>query len=75
MGAGESAREVFGSVRVGGKNLKSVSWNNEIKAAVKRLFGRRYWQLVMKRQKKDVWKPTEKKRERLKSVYVRAKRK
>ena len=34
-----------------------------------------YWQLVIKRQEKDVFKPTEKKRERLKGVYIRAKRK
>ena len=32
----ESAREVCGSVRVGGKNPKSVWWNDEIKAAVKK---------------------------------------
>ena len=32
----ESAREVCGSVRVGGKNPKSVWWNDEIKAAVRR---------------------------------------
>ena len=32
----ESAREVCGSVIVGGKNPKSVLWNDEIKAAVKR---------------------------------------
>ena len=31
-----------GSVRVGGGNLKSVSWNDQVKAAVKR--------------KKDAWK-------------------
>ena len=30
----ESAREVCGSVRVGGKNPKSVQWNDEVKAAV-----------------------------------------
>ena len=41
MGAGkramvESAREVCSSVRVGGKNQKSVWWNDEIKAAVTR---------------------------------------
>ena len=29
----------------------------------------------MKRQKKDVWKPTEKKRERLKGAIIRAKNK
>ena len=32
----ESAREVCGSVRVGGKNPKSLWWNDEIKAAVRR---------------------------------------
>ena len=32
----ESAREVCGSVRVGGKNPKSECWNEEIKAAVRR---------------------------------------
>ena len=32
----ESAGEVCGSVRVGGKNPKSVWWNDEIKAAVRR---------------------------------------
>ena len=31
----ESAREVCGLVRAGGKNLKSVWWNDEIKAAWK----------------------------------------
>ena len=32
----ESAREVCGSVRVGGKNLKSMWWNDKVKASVKR---------------------------------------
>ena len=32
----ESTREVCGSVRVEGKNPKSVWWNDEIKAAVTR---------------------------------------
>ena len=32
----ESAREVCGSVRVGGKNAKSVWWNDQVKSAVKR---------------------------------------
>ena len=31
---GESVREVCGSLRIGGKNPKSVWWNVEIKAAV-----------------------------------------
>ena len=32
----ESARGVCGSVRVRGKNPRSVWWNNEIKATVRR---------------------------------------
>ena len=32
----ESAREVCGSMRVGGKNPRSVWWNDEVKAAVRR---------------------------------------
>ena len=36
------AREVCGSVRVGGKNPKSVWWNDEVRAAVRR--------------KEDAWK-------------------
>ena len=32
----ESASEVCGSVRVGGKNTKSVWWNDEVKAVVRR---------------------------------------
>ena len=34
-----STREVCGSVRVGAKNPKSVWWNDEIKAAVRRKKG------------------------------------
>ena len=33
---GESAREVCGSVRVWGKDPKSMWWNDKIKAAVRR---------------------------------------
>ena len=32
----ESVRELYGSVRVGGKNPKSVWWNDEIKTEVRR---------------------------------------
>ena len=32
----ETAREVYGSVRIGGKNPKGMWWNDEIKAAVRR---------------------------------------
>ena len=58
----ESARELCGSIRVGGKNPKSVWWNDEVKATVRRrsLPGRRCWQPSMKKQKKDVWKRIEK---------------
>ena len=50
----ESAKEVFGSVRVEGKNPKSAWWNDEIKAAVEE----RCWQLVVRRQKKNVYNCT-----------------
>ena len=33
----ESTREVCGSVRQGEKNPKSVCWNDEVKAVVKRM--------------------------------------
>ena len=33
----ESTRELCGSVRIGGKNPKSVWWNDEVKAAVRRI--------------------------------------
>ena len=45
-----------------GKKCKRIVWWKEV------------WQPVIKRQKKDVWKPTEKRRG-LKTVYIRAKRK
>ena len=45
----ESAREVCGSVRVGGGNPKSVWWNNRVKA-------------VVKMQEKGVWKSTKKRK-------------
>ena len=48
----ESARKVCGSVRVEGKNLKCVWWNDEVKAAVERKEAA--WQLAMKRQEIDV---------------------
>ena len=32
----ETAREVCGSMRIRGKNPKSVWWNDEVKAAVRR---------------------------------------
>ena len=39
------------------------------------LHGRSIGQLAMKRQKKDVWKFINKKRERLKGAYIMAKKK
>ena len=67
----ESAREECGLVRVRGKNPKSVWWNDEVKAAVRRKEAA--WKVLAARDeeaKKDVWKLTEKKRERLKDVYI-----
>ena len=66
----ENAREVCGLVRVGGKNPKSVWWNDVIKAA----FWRKEtaWKGVLaasdEETKKDMWKHTEGRRERLKCV-------
>ena len=63
----ENAREVYGSVRVGGKNPKSVWYNDKIKAAVRRK--ENTWVEILaasdEETKKDVWKPTERRRERL----------
>ena len=46
------AGEVCGSVRVRGKNPKSVWWNHEVKATAKlkgsRQLGRKCWELEMK---------------------------
>ena len=61
----------------GGENPKSVWWNEEVKAAVRRKEAawKDVCQLATKRQNQDIWKFIEKKRERLKGVYIRAKRK
>ena len=69
----ESAREVCGSVRVGGKNPKSVWWNDEIKATVRR--NEAAWKEVLavsdEEAKEDVWKRTERRIERLNiNVYI-----
>ena len=52
-------------VRFGGKYSKS-----ELKLQLQErgLLGRKCWQLVMKKQKKDVWKRTGRRRERLKDA-------
>ena len=72
----ESAREVCGSVRVGGRNPKILWWNNQVKALVKRKEGA--WKEVLSArdeiQRKCVWKSTIKKREMLKRVYIKARR-
>ena len=58
----KSAREMCGSVRDGRKKTKSLWWNDEIKAAVRRK--EPTWKGVMaasgEETKKDVWKRTEK---------------
>ena len=41
----------------------------------RRLLGKRCWHLAMKRQKKDVWKRTEKKRKKAKRCIYRSKKK
>ena len=59
----ESARKVCDSARVGGGNPKSVWWNDQVKAAVKRkeLLGGKCWEPEMKMQKNDVWRLIENK--------------
>ena len=56
----DSIREVWGSVRVGGKNLKNVWWNDVVKVAVERKEtawnGRCCWELGLRSKKKDVFK-------------------
>ena len=72
----ESAREVCGSVRVGGRNPKVLWRNDEVKAAVKRKEDS--WKEVlgveMKMQGKGVWKPTKRKNERLKGPFIKVRR-
>ena len=72
----EIAREVCVSVRVGEGSPKSMWWNDEVKAAVKRKVAA--WKEMLgardKMQNKDVWRFTKKKGERLKDVYIRARR-
>ena len=70
----ESSRKVCGSVRVGGKNSKSMRWNDEIKAAVRRK--ETAWKEVLAASEEEEKESCmEVYREKLKGVYVRAKRK
>ena len=71
-----SAKEVCDSVRVEGKNPKNVWWNDMVKAAVKRM--ETVWKEVLgvrdevaKNRCMEVYK---RKIEKLKGVFVRAKR-
>ena len=52
----ESTREVCESVSVGGKDQKSVWWNDVVKTSVERrkLPGRKCWEIEMGLLKKDV---------------------
>ena len=58
-------------MRVGGKNPKSVWWNDEIKAAVRK----KEVLAASNEEEKDIWKNIVKRREKLKGVYIRSKRK
>ena len=71
----ESAREVHGSVRVRGKNPKSVCWNDEIKAAFRRKEAAWKYVLAATGEEKRNMYGSVKRREKLKNVYIRAKRK
>ena len=65
-------REVSDSMRVGGRNPKSVWWNDKIKAAVRRKEAA--WNEVLTASNEEA-KERCIYRERLKGVYIRAKRK
>ena len=58
-----------------GKNPKSEWWNDEVKYVVRRKEA--VWKLAASDEeaKQFVWKLTGKKEERLKGVYIKAKRK
>ena len=73
----ESAREVCGSVRVGGKNPKSVWWNDDIKAAFRRKEA--VWKEVLAASDEEAKERCmetyrEEKRKARKCIYVRAKK-
>ena len=61
----ESAREMCGSVRVGGRNPKNMWYNDEVKAAVKR--NEATWKEVLGSRDKDA-------KERCLEVYKEEKR-
>ena len=56
----ESAREVCGSVQVGGGNPKHVWWNGQVKATIKRKEDG--WKEVLYGRDEDVWKLINRKR-------------
>ena len=68
---GDSTKEVFGSVRMGGKNLKNVCWN-VVKAGVERKDAE--WKEVLSSRDEAVKggyvEVCKKKKERLKGVYI-----
>ena len=53
-----------------------MGWNDKVKPVIKRKEDawKQVLELEMKLQKKDVWKGMEKKRERLKGIYIKAER-
>ena len=74
----ESAREVCGSVKLGGKNPKNVWWNDEARVAVRRM--KAAWKEVLaasdeeaKERCMDAYR--EEKRKVKRYIYIRAKRK
>ena len=73
----ESAREVRGSVRVGGKNPNSVWWNEEIKAAVRRKEGA--WKGLLaasdKETKERCMEAYRKERKKVKRCIIQSKKK
>ena len=73
----ESAKEVCGSVRVGGKNPKNVWWNDEVKAAVNRK--EVAWKEVLIASNEDTKERCmvdyREGKKKVKGVYITAKRK
>ena len=52
----ETAREVCGSIRVGGRTQSVCGgmMRSKLQLGERRLVGKRFWQLAMKRKKKNV---------------------